>query len=353
MSTFVLFDFANLIHRCKHVSNTEIDDTINFAIHITLNSFKQAFQKFNADHVVVALEGRSWRKDIFPEYKAQRKIKDALKSEKEIIDDKKYFKAMDEFAEFLENKTNVTVLRNSKAEADDMIARWIQLHPEDTHIICSSDGDYYQLLSDNVKIFNAMQSLTITIDGVYDDKGKPAKKDKKSTITTKTGNKKVIKEKIEIETPNPKYELFKKIVRGDISDNIPSSYPKVREKGTQKKPGIIEAFDDLDRKGYNYNSFMLATWEKVTGFNEKDEPILESVTVKDAFKFNQKLIDLTLQPDNVKESMDETILQATDKKPSKRLLLDFMQLLGRHELNDISKHPEAYIDILNKGYTNG
>lgn len=352
MSTYVLFDFANLIHRCKHVSNTEIDDTINFAIHITLNSFKQAVKKFDADHIVIALEGRSWRKDLYPAYKAQRKLKEVLKTEKEILDDKKYFSAMDEFADFLENKTNVTVLKNGNAEADDLIARWIQLHPEDTNIICSSDGDYYQLLSDKVKIFNAMQSLTITLDGVYDDLWKPAKKQVSKSIKTSTGNRKTIKEKVEIPVPNPKYELFKKIVRGDVSDNIPSAYPKVREKGTLKKPGIIEAFEDSEKRSYNYNAFMLSEWDKVIGFDDKEEPIVEKVVVKDAFEFNRKLIDLTLQPEWLKESMDETILKATDKEP-KKVLLSFMQLLGKHELNEISKTPEVFIDILKKGYTNG
>lgn len=352
MKTFVLFDFANLMHRCKHVSNTEMDDTINFALHIILNSFKQAFNKFNADHVVVALEGRSWRKDIYPEYKAQRKLKDALKTEKEIIDDKKYFAAMDEFSTYLKEKTNVTVLHNSKVEADDMIARWIQTHPDDKHIICSSDGDYYQLISDNVSIFNAMQNITVTTTGVFNDSGKKATKEQKKTITTKTGNKKTLKEKIELEAPNPKYELFKKIIRGDVSDNIPSAYPKVREKGSSKKPGILEAFEDSDKKGYTYNSFMLATWKKVVGFTDDDLPIEEEIVVKNAFAFNKTLIDLTMQPENIKKSMDETIEEAKTKEKTK-VMFGFMKLLGKHDLYKISEYPDDYISILSKGYSNG
>lgn len=352
MATYLLFDYANLIHRCKHVSNASVDDTINFAIHITFNSIRQAFNKFNADHVMFAMEGKSWRREIYPEYKAQRRIAEALKSEKEIVNDKKFFEEMRNFAEFLEFKTNVTVLRNPEVEADDLIARWIQVHPDDQHIICSSDSDYTQLLADNVKIFNAMKGITVTLDGIYDDKGKKAKEEVKKTIKTKTGNKKVIKEKIEMSAPNPKYELFKKIIRGDISDNIPSAYPKVREYGTAKKPGIKEAYDDMDKKGYFWNAFMMTTWDKVIAFDENDNPVIEKVKVKDVYEFNKKLIDLTEQPNRLKESMDKTIIEAVQKTPTKRLLLDFMQLLGKHELNQISKNPEQYIDILARKYNN-
>ena len=352
MATFILFDYANLIHRCKHVSNSNVEDTVNFAIHITLQSIRQAAKKFNADHVMFAMEGYSWRRNIYPEYKAQRRIAEALKSEKEQKNDKVFFDEMREFGEFLETKTNVTVLRNKQAEADDMIARWIQIHPDDEHIICSSDSDYNQLLAPNVKIFNAMKGLTVTLDGIYDDKGKKAKQEIKKTIKTKTGNKKVIKEKVEMDAPDPGYELFKKIIRGDISDNISTAYPKVREKGSSKKPGIQEAYSDMTSKGYFWNAFMMTTWDKTVDLDDNGDPIIEKVKVKDIYELNKTLIDLTQQPEEIKQSMDETILEAVQKTPTRRLLLDFMQLLGKHELNQISKNPEQYIEILAKKYNN-
>ena len=54
------------------------------------------------------------------------------------------------FTTFLREKTNVSVLRDPKAEADDLIARFVHLHPNDTHYIISSDTDYVQLINENV-----------------------------------------------------------------------------------------------------------------------------------------------------------------------------------------------------------
>ena len=64
------------------------------------------------------------------------------------------------------------MLQNPEAEADDMIARWVQLHPKEKHIIVSSDSDFYQLISDNVQMYNGITDTTITNEGYYDGKGK-------------------------------------------------------------------------------------------------------------------------------------------------------------------------------------
>ena len=75
------------------------------------------------------------------------------------------------FIQFIKNQTNCTMLRHPTAEADDMIARWIDLHPQDQHIIISSDSDFQQLIADNVKIYNGIAGLLYTTEGIYDKDG--------------------------------------------------------------------------------------------------------------------------------------------------------------------------------------
>ena len=75
----------------------------------------------------------------------------------------------------------------------------------DNHIIVSSDSDYYQLLSPNVKQYNGITQELITLEGVYNDKGKPVI-DKKTKEPKQIGD--------------PEWLLFEKCIPGDTSDNV-------------------------------------------------------------------------------------------------------------------------------------
>ena len=44
------------------------------ALHLTLGSVNQAVRNYGVDHVVFCLEGRSWRKEFYTPYKANRKV---------------------------------------------------------------------------------------------------------------------------------------------------------------------------------------------------------------------------------------------------------------------------------------
>lgn len=348
MATYILTDLNNLFHRCKHAGTGDIDTKAGMALHICLNSFKQMWKKFSADHIVVCLEGRSWRKDVYPEYKAQRVAEQALLSQKEKKDNEFYFEVMNQFSDFLKNKTNVTYLQVPGAEADDLIARWIQTHPSDQHVIFSGDHDFYQLLAPNVKIYDGVKGWTVTINEVLDEKDNPAftertvnKKENGRTIKTKVRN--------PVLPPVPEYELFKKIIRGDASDNIMSAYPGVRELGTSKKTGIKEAFDDRFNKGFSWNAFMQTTWKKVVGMNE-DKILTEEVKVLDEYNFNRKIIDLTMQPDNIKEAIDAEILKQISKPRNTGVGIYLMKFCNEMNLVSIGKNPTEHASCLAASY---
>ena len=71
---YLLIDTANMFFRARHVAFRASDpwEKVGYALHITLSAINKVARKFQADHVVFALEGRSWRKDTYEPYKRNR-----------------------------------------------------------------------------------------------------------------------------------------------------------------------------------------------------------------------------------------------------------------------------------------
>lgn len=325
MRTFILVDSMNMFFRCKHVARgSDIDMKIGMAMHIMFNSVKKAWRDFKGDHVVFCLEGRSWRKDSYIPYKANRKVLAARRSPREIEDDDLFFEAFNSMVEYLDHKTNCSVIREPDSEADDLIATWIQSHPADQHIIVSSDSDFFQLLAENVKIYNGVSDQIITIDGVFDGKKGTPVMDKKTGAPVKT--------------PDPQWLLFEKCVRGDTSDNIFSAYPGARLKGTKNKTGITEAFADRLAGGYNYNNFMLQRWTDHEGRDHR---------VRDDYERNRMLIDLTAQPDHIKQRCAQVVQDAVNKPRISQVGIYFYKFCAKWNLQRMSEIPNDYTEFLN------
>ena len=325
--TYILVDTANTFFRARHVINGDADIKLGMAFHITLNSIKKAWQDFNGSHVVFCLEGRSWRKDHYKPYKAQRAATRAAHTEREAEEEKVFWEAFDTFKEFVTEKTNCTVLQHSRLEADDLIAGWIQTHPADKHVIISTDTDFVQLIAPNVKQYNGVMETTITHEGIFDAKGK-------RVIDKKTQEPKAI--------PDPQWLLFEKCMRGDTSDNVFSAYPGVREKGTKNKVGLREAYGDRDSKGYNWNNMMLQRW---TDHNGEEHRVL------DDYERNRILIDLSAQPAEIKTIITETIATATSaNKNISQVGIRLIKFCNLYDLKKISDQAQAYAEPLNARY---
>jgi 5'-3' exonuclease len=325
---YLLIDTANMFFRARHVAFRATDpwEKVGYALHISMAAINKVAKKFDTDHVVFCLEGRSWRKDHYKPYKANRTVARAALTEREQEEEKLFWDTFDDFNQYLREKTNCSVLRDGDAEADDLIARWIHLHPDDEHTIISSDSDFYQLLAENVKQFNGITDQLITIEGVFDAKGKPV-------IDKKTKEPK--------EVPNPEWLLFEKCMRGDSSDNVFSAYPGVRKKGTKNKVGLIEAFEDRSSKGYAWNNMMLQRW---TDHEGKEHRVL------DDYNRNKQLIDLTAQPEDIKQRLDNFINEQLTNKDVGQVGSKFLKFCGKYELNRLSENAEQYGRWLNQTY---
>ena len=326
MSTYILVDTANTFFRARHVVRGDIDTKVGMALHITLNSVKKAWTAFKADHVVFCLEGRSWRKDFYAPYKRNRQVARDKLTPTESAEDTAFWEIFDEFKNFVTEKTNCTVMRHPQLEADDLIAGWVQSHPNDTHIIISTDGDFAQLIAPNVKQYNGVANMTITHEGYFDDKGK-------SVIDKKTKEAKP--------APNPAFMLFEKCMRGDTSDNVFSAYPGVRTKGTKNKVGLIEAYEDKQSKGFNWNNMMLQRW---TDHNGDEHRVL------DDYNRNVVLCDLTAQPADIREIINTTITEHAIPKEITQVGMRLMKFCAKWDMQRIADQAQSYAEPLQARY---
>lgn len=328
---YLLIDTANMFFRARHQAHRASDSwtRLGFALHLTLMSVNKVARRFSADHVIFALEGRSWRKDFYPPYKRNRSDARAALTEAELEEDKLFWETYDELTKYLQNKTNCSVIRHPEAEADDIIARWIHLHPGDHHTIISSDTDFVQLLSDNVDQYNGITDELITVRGIFDAKGQPVK-DKKTQLP-KT-------------VPDPEWLLFEKCMRGDATDNVFSAYPGVRTRGTKNKIGLQEAYADRRDKGFAWNNLMLQRWTDHEGAEHR---------VLDDYNRNRCLIDLTHQPEQIKQQVDTAIREQVSHKDIGQVGSHFLKFCGKYELTKCSDQAEQFGRWLNTTYQGG
>jgi 5'-3' exonuclease len=324
--TYILVDTANTFFRARHVVQGSADIKLGMAFHITFNSIKKAWNDFEGKHVVFCLEGRSWRKDFYKPYKANRQETRAAMTVREQEEDKLFWEAFDEFKNFITEKTNCTVLQHPQLEADDLIAGFIQTHKDANHVIISTDSDFYQLIAPNVSQYNGVQEHHITHEGIFDAKGKRVK-DKK------TGEDKVV--------PNPEWLLFEKCMRGDTSDNVFSAYPGVRVKGTKNKVGLTEAFEDRTSKGFSWNNLMLQRW---VDHNGQEHRVLED------YQRNVTLVDLTAQPEDIRALINKTIEVDCVPKDVTQVGIRMLKFCNTWDMKKIADNIQQYAEPFQAKY---
>ena len=324
---YLIVDTANTFFRARHSAHRQSDtwDKLGFAVHVTLSSVNKAWRDHKADHVVFCLEGRSWRKDFYEPYKKNRAVARQALTEAQAEEDTLFWEAFDSLKTFLDEKTNCTVMRHSNLEADDLIAGWVQAHPDDEHVIVSSDTDFHQLLANNVKQYNGVADELHTLEGIFDKRGK-------LVMDKKTKEPKQI--------PDPEWILFEKCMRGDSTDNVFSAYPGVRKKGTKNKIGLLEAYADRNAKGFNWNNLMLQRW---TDHNGEEHRVL------DDYERNRILVDLTAQPEEVKQQIATTIAEGSVTRKRPMVGAQFLKFCGKYDLVKLSEHSQQYAEFLGAG----
>ena len=182
-----------------------------------------------------------WRNKLFPQYKANRNNDDFKGGP--------IFKMV--YNENLFSKGGAkAILKHPKLEADDCIAISVKYlvnrYPDCTIYIITSDRDYLQLNSHNVHLYN------LAFKNIADNKSS---------------------------TGNAASDLEIKIIMGDISDNIPSVFPKCGPKTAQK---CIEDPEFFKKKMSN-NSDYYKQYElnkKIVDFNNIPQEFVDEFLKK-------------------------------------------------------------------------
>lgn len=161
-NTLMIVDALNLAFRYKHNSTTDFaEDYIR-----TVNSLKKSYK---ASHVIIACDQGSstYRKQLSPEYKQNRKDKQEQQTDAERAAFELFFEDFLATIAEIEETTDYPVLRFQGVEADDIaayiVSKKAQLPTEDIWLI-SSDRDWDLLVQPGISRFSYVTRKEITID---------------------------------------------------------------------------------------------------------------------------------------------------------------------------------------------
>lgn len=248
---------ATLMAQLGNHTNAEVDE--NLLRHMVLNSIRANKMKFSAEYgeLIIAADGkRSWRKDVFAFYKANRKRdRDASELNWNLI-----FESLNKIRDELKTYFPYRVIQVDSAEADDVIATLVKNRANqfEKTLILSGDKDFQQLQ----RYPNVVQYSPVL----------------KKYISCK----------------NPDTFLKEHIIRGDKGDGIPNFLSS-------------DNCFVTDARQKNISSKKLDVWMKQEPTEFCNEEMLRG------FKRNQQLVDFDFIP----ESVEKSILEEYEKQANK------------------------------------
>ncbi len=237
--------------------------------HMILNSIRMYNKKYRDEYgeLVICADGmNTWRKEFFPEYKANRR-KNRDNSDQ---DWNEIFRILhlvrDEIREYLPYK----VIHLDGVEADDVIGtltmRTQEFGQDEPIMIVSSDKDFIQLQKyNNVKQFSPIQKKMVTDN-------------------------------------NPRMYLFNHIMRGDSGDGIPN---------------VLSADDTFVSEGKQTPLRQVKINEWLDASDRLREVMPEDIYRN--YQRNKTLIDLNDIPDEVQETIINSY-EEQSKTPNMRVL---------------------------------
>ena len=253
----ILIDYTQVVLGSIIVSlnrGEDLDDKL--VRHITLNNLRYYRNRFKEEYgeLVICTDNKHyWRRDYFPNYKANRK-KDRESSP---YDWNEIFSAVNMIRDELDIYFPYKVLHIDGAEADDIIAVVLLNRAEDKNIIISSDKDFIQLHRESISQY--------------------------SPVTKKVLN-----------GENPQAYLKEHIIKGDRSDGVPNVLSsddtfisEKRQKPIRKTTivTLLEAMNEYDPE----TLYQIAKCNKDTWVRN--------------WQRNETLIDLTKIPEEIVENI--------------------------------------------------
>ena len=228
--------------------------------HTVLNTIRQYLQKHKQIYdssvgglVICCDSHKNWRKESFPQYKANRK----KKREDDSTDWKSLFEFLDEMISDLRNYFPYKVIKVESAEADDVIAvlnKEVSVNPT---LIISSDKDFIQLQ----KYQGVQQWSPLTKDFVVG---------------------------------NPEESLWEKLIKGDAGDGVPnilSADDTFVTEGKRQRP--------ISKKKMEYWKNNRSEWTE---------------DMKRNFYRNQEMVNLEHVPDSIRINITNQYYKQTPQR---------------------------------------
>ena len=161
----MIVDGTNLSFRFKHRGSKNFKEDF-------LKTVQSLARSYAAKHVLVLFDshGSDYRKDIYPDYKGDRKEKYANQTPAEQQAAKEFFIALDECIAYI--KQYYPTLQVRGVEADDLAAYAQKLLSDNYERIwlISTDKDWDQLLDQFTHRFSYVTRVEYTLDNFYDTK---------------------------------------------------------------------------------------------------------------------------------------------------------------------------------------
>lgn len=243
----LIVDGLNVAFRWKH------QNILDFKYDY-IRTIESLAKSYNAGTIIVCADGgSSYRKEIYPEYKANRKERFAEQTEQEA---KEFEMFMAEFSDTLTLiRKRYPVFHFKGVEADDIAAYITQKIDYDECWLISSDRDWDLLISDTVSRFSTVTRKETTVhnwDEHYD---------------------------FEIED----YISFK-CLTGDKGDNVPGVPgvgPKRAVQLMEQYGTVFDIYDAIPLEGkYKY----------IQAVNENAEQLLQNVELMDLVTYSEEAI---------------------------------------------------------------
>ena len=267
----IIIDFSQ-ISIASFMAQPGAELSEQFLRHMILNSIRMYNKKYRDDYgqMVIACDGsNSWRKRVFPQYKAHRKKARAEST----MDWELFFTYLNQIREEIQANFPYKFVHIQGVEADDVIGTLVEQTQEfgkaEPVMIVSSDGDFIQLQKyKNVKQFSPIQKKIIT-------------------------------------NANANLYLFEHIIRGDKGDGIPNilSDDNAIVDGVRQSPITQKKIDAWLAKAEDLKS------------------VMDDTTYRN-YQRNQQLIDLSLIPQDIKDNIINTY--ESQVLPPRARILDYL-----------------------------
>ena len=274
----LLVDFSQIVigsYMTAAKYSTVDMDVIRPAVLNTLRIYRNKFVSEYGEIILCCDDRKSWRKELFPNYKASRRKTRKVSG----VDWSNLYECLNQLKDELRQWFPYKLLQVDKAEADDIIATLVNLIDERT-LILSSDKDFVQLHQFNVRQYSPMQKKFVDGDA--------------------------------------KRNLHEKLIKGDVGDGVPNIMSDDNvfiDEGRRQKPITTKKVDAW----YDLEPDMYCDSEMLRNYNR-----------------NKQLIDLGEVPDSIRINITKQF-ETTQVGVRSRLLTYFVNHKLKNLTENISE----------------